>query len=80
MATEHHTRGGLAMALVLRVDSSARLEGSKSKELGDYFEKIWLTKTQDRVVRRDLAQSPITHIHHQTITDTRTHSDLRRLP
>jgi FMN-dependent NADH-azoreductase len=47
------------MATILRVDSSPRIQGSHSRELGDYFENLWLHHhPKDVVVRRDVGVNP----------------------
>ena len=57
------------MKTILRIDSSARHEGSHSRTLGDYFEKQWLSKNPDaKLLSRDLASRPIEHIQQDTIT------------
>lgn len=59
----------IIMSTILRIDSSSRISNSKSRELGDYFEKRWLgTNQNDRVVRRDIAADPIQHICDETIS------------
>ena len=57
------------MANLLRVDASARLNGSHSRLLGDYAERLWLNRNPaDRVLRRDLAVNPVESIRSETIT------------
>jgi FMN-dependent NADH-azoreductase len=47
------------MATVLRVDTSPRVQGSHSRELGDYFERKWLERhPNDEVIRRDVGVNP----------------------
>lgn len=56
------------MKTLLRIDSSARIVGSHSRELGDYFEKHWTSANPNgRVVYRDLVRSELPHIHNGTI-------------
>lgn len=56
------------MNTILRVDASSRTMGSFSRDLGDYFEKVWLERNpEDWVVRRDVVAEPIEHIANQTI-------------
>ncbi len=51
------------MTRILRIDSSARLQGSHSRELADYFQNAWLTKyPHDEVIVRDVVQNPCPHI------------------
>lgn len=48
------------MPNLLRIDASARSEGSHSRMLGDVFEDVWLTRNIDgQVIRRDLARNAI---------------------
>lgn len=47
------------MAKLLRVDTSPRVQGSHSRELGDYFETVWLQyHPEDVVIRRDVGVDP----------------------
>lgn len=56
------------MQRILRVDSSSRITGSRSRALGDYFETRWRDIQPDgQIVRRDLAREPIEQIHQTTI-------------
>jgi len=56
------------MRTVLRIDASSRATDSRSRELGDYFESIWLNRNGgDRFIRRDVVENPIPHISNQTI-------------
>ncbi|MBV8428595.1 MAG: NAD(P)H-dependent oxidoreductase [Hyphomicrobiales bacterium] len=56
------------MTTLLRIDSSSRTLGSRSRELGDSFEAEWLaSRPTTRVVHRDLAADPVPHIADQTI-------------
>lgn len=64
------------MPHLLRIDASSRLEGSKSRELGDYFERAWLARGAARVVtRRDLAINPVENIRQSTIAGFYTASE-----
>ena len=64
------------MSTLLRIDSSARVQGSHSRELGDHFEKAWLARhPADLVLRRDLAAEPIPQITAQTIAGFYTPAD-----
>jgi FMN-dependent NADH-azoreductase len=54
---------------MLRIDSSARLEGSHSRLLGDHFETAWLMRFPTaRITRRDVALNGVSHISSKTIT------------
>lgn len=56
------------MKTLLRIDCSARLSGSHSRELADYFEKRWLNvNSHGIVIRRDLLKKQIPHIRNETI-------------
>lgn len=56
------------MKTLLRIDASSRIEGSHSRELGDYFERCWrLANLENHVVNRELLASEIPHIHQDTI-------------
>lgn len=56
------------MTTILRIDSSSRTTESRSRELGDHFERAWRARhPSDRFLRRDLAAQPITHITDTTI-------------
>ena len=51
------------MAIVLRIDSSARVEGSHSRELADFFQQTWLERhPDDRFFTRDVNQPAIPHL------------------
>jgi FMN-dependent NADH-azoreductase len=53
---------------LLRIDSSARVQGSHSRELGDYFERAWTQRFPTAAItRRDLASQSVTHIDGTTI-------------
>ena len=54
--------------ILLRVDSSARTEGSHSRRLADLAQARWqAAHPQGRVLRRDLAAQPVAHIEAATI-------------
>jgi len=56
------------MKKLLRIDCSARITGSHSRELADYFEKKWReANTNGIVVRRDLSKQQLPHIQNDTI-------------
>lgn len=55
------------MQTILRIDSSSRLTGSRSRQLGDYCEAK-LVSPNRRILRRDLATDPVEQIHQNTIT------------
>lgn len=56
------------MTTLLRIDASARVEDSYSRQLGDSFEASWRTRhPSGAVVRRDLARAPIPQITSETI-------------
>lgn len=56
------------MKTLLRIDASSRTSGSHSRQLADYIEKLWHLQNPDgKVINRDLVQTPIPHIHQQTI-------------
>lgn len=56
------------MATLLRIDASARVEGSVSRQLGDSFEASWRAhNVGGTVVHRDLADSPVAQIANDTI-------------
>ncbi len=64
------------MQKILRVDSSSRMTGSRSRELGDYFETKWTSvRPNGQIVRRDLAKEPIEQIRQDTITGFYTPAD-----
>ena len=64
------------MQKILRIDSSSRVTGSQSRELGDYFETKWKAARPDgQLVRRDLAKEPIEQIRQDTITGFYTPAD-----
>lgn len=57
------------MSTLLRIDSSSRTAHSHSRHLGDHYEALWLTSAADRrVLRRDLAATPASHIGNDTIS------------
>lgn len=56
------------MKTLLRIDCSARHEGSHSRALTDYFEEKWRNKNPGgKVVHRDLATQQLPHIQNNTI-------------
>lgn len=56
------------MTTLLRIDTSARTEGSHSRALGDDFQSLWSAQNPSgSVLRRDLAQNPIEQIKQTTI-------------
>jgi FMN-dependent NADH-azoreductase len=66
----------LASHKLLRIDSSARVQGSHSRELGDYFERAWTQRFPTAsVTRRDLAAQSVSHIENMTIAGMFTPPD-----
>lgn len=66
------------MATVLRIDSSARLEGSHSRDLADYFQQVWLEKhPSDSFITRDVTQPAIPHVDGLAIAGFQTPPDLQ---
>lgn len=64
------------MKNVLRIDSSSRITGSRSRELGDYVEgRLVSTRPETQFVRRDLARQPIEQIRQATIAGFYTPAD-----
>jgi FMN-dependent NADH-azoreductase len=62
--------------ILLRIDSSARTEGSHSRWLGDQVQARWQAEFPDgRVLRRDLAAQPVGHIEAATIQGFYTPAD-----
>ncbi len=56
------------MRTLLRIDASARRDGSHSRRLADYLEAGWRRgHAKTRVVRRDLARTPPPHLSQATI-------------
>lgn len=56
------------MKTLLRIDSSARTQGSHSRELADYFVTEWLKKNPDgNVIQRDLASMELPHMQNNLI-------------
>jgi FMN-dependent NADH-azoreductase len=56
------------MKNLFRLDSSARTEGSFSRQIGDHLEQVWAANNpQHQIVRRDLAANPIAPLENQTI-------------
>lgn len=57
------------MPTLLRVDASARADGSFSRHLGDGFEQAWRGRhTDGNVIHRDLMNQPVPQIESATIT------------
>jgi FMN-dependent NADH-azoreductase len=64
------------MKTMLRIDSSTRLEGSFSRDLGAHFERTWLAQNPGaNVVHRDVALEPIEHIRNLTVAGYYTPTD-----
>jgi FMN-dependent NADH-azoreductase len=56
------------MPTLLRIDASARSDGSRSRQLADYFQARWAAATPGgRVVVRDLARDPVPHLDGATV-------------
>lgn len=55
------------MPHLLRIDASARLSGSVSRDLGDVFAAAWTARPGHALSRRDLAWAPVPHIDQPTI-------------
>lgn len=61
---------------LLRVDSSARVQGSHSRELGNHFERAWAQRfPMAPITCRDLVLQPVTHIQDTTIAGMYTPPD-----
>jgi FMN-dependent NADH-azoreductase len=61
---------------LLRIDSSARVQGSHSRELGDHFEKSWRERFPTaKITRRDVALQSVSHIENMTIAGMFTPPD-----
>jgi FMN-dependent NADH-azoreductase len=61
------------MATLLRIDASSQLEGSHSRELGDFFVQQWSqAHPAGRILVRDLVREPIGHITANTINGFHT--------
>jgi FMN-dependent NADH-azoreductase len=57
------------MTTLLRIDASARHDGSYSRQLGDRFVSAWRAKATDTsVITRDIISEPIPHIANETIS------------
>jgi len=57
------------MTKLLRIDSSARLEGSHTRSLGDYAQTLWqTTNPAGEIIQRNVADGSIGVISAQTIT------------
>jgi FMN-dependent NADH-azoreductase len=66
----------MMMPTLLRIDASSRRDGSYSRTLADAFETAWAKRFPDAaIVRRDLAENPIGHIHESTIAGFYTPAD-----
>lgn len=64
------------MQKILRIDSSSRVTGSQSRQLGDHFESKWkAARPSGLIVRRDLVKEPIEQIRQDTITGFYTPAD-----
>ncbi len=66
------------MKTLLRIDASARKQGSHSRKLADYFQTRWSQVNPDAcVIQRDLAENPVPHLDHSTIAafQGETHQD-----
>ncbi|MGV3508912.1 MAG: FMN-dependent NADH-azoreductase [Sphingobacteriaceae bacterium] len=56
------------MKTLLRIDSSARIEGSYSRTIADHFEYLWKqANPTGKIVYRDLAKQHLPHIDNATI-------------
>lgn len=56
------------MKTLLRIDSSARKQGSHSRALADFFQTLWLQANPGgQIVSRDLAETPVSHLSNSTI-------------
>ena len=56
------------MKTLLRIDSSARVNGSHSRALADHFETQWKRQNPDgKILYRDLTANPIPHISNSVI-------------
>jgi FMN-dependent NADH-azoreductase len=72
--------GGRFLATLLRIDASARTEGSISRALADYFQERWIElHPDDEIIVRDLAQDVVPQIEAMTIAGFYT-SDSERTP
>lgn len=61
------------MATILRIDSSARVEGSHSRQLADFVQQTWLQKhPDDHVILRDVTQPAIPHVNELAIAGFQT--------
>jgi len=64
------------MPTLLRIDASARVEGSYSRRLGDRIEGTWRARNPaGAIVRRDLARNPVPQIADATIAGFYTPAD-----
>ncbi len=56
------------MRTLLRIDASARLQGSHSRSLANHFQSVWARiHPGGTVIQRDLAQAPPPHLNQTTI-------------
>ncbi|MEM9245569.1 MAG: NAD(P)H-dependent oxidoreductase [Cyanobacteria bacterium P01_F01_bin.153] len=66
------------MARLLRIDSSSRLDGSRTRALADYLQAAWLAKYPDtEVIARDVVETEIPHIAQIAIAGSYTPPDQR---
>jgi FMN-dependent NADH-azoreductase len=57
------------MTKLLRIDASARRQGSHSRGIADLFQKTWCdAHPNSEIILRDLARNPVSHIEEATIT------------
>ncbi len=64
------------MQNLLRIDSSARTEGSHSRALGDYFEQKWReANPKGQIAYRDLVRQPVDQLAAETIAGFYTPED-----
>lgn len=67
-ATTASTHTPASTPTLLRIDASARLNGSHSRSLADHFQTRWLAANPTgRVLTRDLARDPVPHLDQATI-------------
>ncbi len=56
------------MKTLLRIDASARIHGSHTRDLADHFQSRWQQQNPGgRVIRRDLAVEPVPHLSNETV-------------
>lgn len=64
------------MTTLLRIDSSARIEGSHSRDLGDYAQALWQAKNPaGKLIERNVADGSIEIIRAETIIGYHTPAD-----